>query len=296
MTVGAAAGPLLGSSPDRLASAAAGSESPVLEAQEVTVRVGGHTLLDRVNLQIDHGEFVAVVGPNGAGKSTLAAVLAGDRRPDAGRVLVDGMALGTLSKRPLARRRAVLPQSCWVAFPFRTEQVVMMGRYPRMGRGHQPGPADRAAVADALAAADVTHLVGRPVPTLSGGEQARVSLARVLAQDAAALILDEPSAALDLRHQQEVLALCRRLAAQGRAVLAIVHDLNQAAAADRVAVLANGRLVADGPPVAVLTAPVVAEAFGVAVTVTAHPADGRPVVLPADPLHPGHSLQEENQP
>jgi iron complex transport system ATP-binding protein len=260
-----------------------GVPPPGLAAQDVTVRADGHTLVDSVSFQVDQGELVAVVGPNGAGKTTLAAVLSGERRPDEGQALIDGTPVTSLPRRELARRRAVLPQGSRVAFPFRTEQVVMMGRYPRLPRGHLPGPADRDAVAAALHATDTTHLVGRLVPTLSGGEQARVALARVLAQDTACVILDEPSASLDLQHQQRVLDLCLALAAEGRTVLAIVHDLNHAAVAHRVAVLHQGRLVGMGPPAEVLTPGTVWEVFGVAATVTTHPDDDRPLILPARP-------------
>lgn len=251
-----------------------------LEACGVSVRIDNATLLDHVSLRVGQGEFVALVGPNGAGKSTLATVLAGDRRPDDGEALVDGEPVARLSRRELARRRAVLPQSSRVAFPFRVEQVVMMGRYPHLRRGQLPGASDREAVAEAMRITDTTQLVGRSVPTLSGGEQARVSLARVLAQQAASVILDEPSATFDLRHQQQMIGLCLGLAAAGRAVLAIVHDLNQATAAHRVALLDRGRLVTCGPPARVLTAATVSQVFDVNVAITAHPDDGRPVILP----------------
>lgn len=254
--------------------------APGLEARDVTVRIGRHTLVDRVSLRVERGAFLAVVGPNGAGKSTLAAVLSGERRPDEGLALIDGVPVTSLSRRELARRRAVLPQSSRVMFPFRTEQVVMMGRYPRLPRGHLPGPDDRVAVTAALHTTDTAHLVGRSVPTLSGGEQARVSLARVLVQDAPCVILDEPSASLDLRHQQQVVGLCLALAAEDRTVVAIVHDLNQAAAAHRVAVLEAGRLVALGAPAEVLTSDTVSQVFGVTARIATHPDDGRPVILP----------------
>ncbi len=273
------------------------SPPAALAARDVSVRVGGHTLVDEVCLEVARGEFLAIVGPNGAGKSTLAAVLAGDRRPEGGEVSIDGTPISSLSCRQLARRRAVLPQNCRVAFPFRTQQVVMMGRAPHLARGQAPTRADHAAVHSALRATDTVHLARRPVPTLSGGEQARVSLARILAQDAPTVILDEPSAALDLQHQQQVLGLCLTMAAEGRAIVAIVQDLNQATAAHRVAVLNQGRLVAAGPSAAVLDAATVARVFGVAVTVAEHPTDGRPVILPASvtPFSP-HPPVREDQP
>ena len=253
--------------------------APAIEAVGITVRAGGRALVDSVDLVVEPGEFVALVGPNGAGKSTLAAVLVGDLRPDAGEVRIEGRPIGEYRHRELARVRAVLPQQTRVDFPFPVAEVVLMGRHPHLGRGQGPGPSDRAAAAEAMAATEIEPLAARAFPTLSGGEQARASLARVLAQSASVLVLDEPMAALDLRHQRRVVDLCRRLAGEGRAVLVVVHELNQAAAADRVGVMDRGRLVACGAPADVLTADRIEAIFGVAVVVTTHPADGRPVVL-----------------
>jgi len=250
----------------------------LLEAREVTVRAGASTLLDAVSLALAPGELVAVAGPNGAGKTTLLRVLEGDLVPAAGAVLLDGRPLRAHRPRDLARRRAVLPQDTRLAFPFTVAEVVRMGRWP-----WPPSPSrDHAAVAAALAACDVTHLADRRVPTLSGGERTRVALARVLAQDTAVLLLDEPTAALDLRHQRAVLAAARARADAGRAVLAVLHDLNLAAAhADRVVLLDAGRVVADGPPAAVLTADRLTALYGTPVIVTRHPARPHPLVVGA---------------
>jgi iron complex transport system ATP-binding protein len=228
----------------------------VIAAQALTIRAGRRALLDGVSVELAAGEVLAVAGPNGAGKSTLLRGLAGERRADAGEVTVAGRPIGGWSPLALARRRAVVSQSAALAFPLTVAEVVALGRLPWHG---SPGAArDRAATADALAAAQVAHLAGQSYATLSGGERQRVQLARALAQlDGAehpsALLLDEPTASLDVRHAALLLRLVRRLASQGLAVLVVLHDLNEAAfVADRVAMLAQGRLVAQGPPRAVL--------------------------------------------
>jgi len=249
----------------------------VLRAEGVRVAYGAHTVLDGVDLAVDAGEVVALVGPNGAGKSTLLSVLGGDPRPDAGRVLLDGVDLQAQDLRRLARRRAVMLQETRLSFPFRVEEVVHMGRHPWRGTPQERG--DDAVVADAMADADVVHLAPRTFPTLSGGEKARTSFARTLAQQAPVLLLDEPTAALDVRHQESLLARVRRAAQDGAAVVVVLHDLTLAAAwADRVVVLADGRVRADGPPSDVLTSDLLSVVYQ-------HPIDvwRRPPAVPGAP-------------
>lgn len=256
-----------------------------LRATGLTVsRRGGagpaHRVLDSVDFQVAAGEIVALVGPNGAGKSTLLAALAGELAPSGGHVELDGHRLTHWSVLDMARRRAVLPQSHTVGFPFTAREVVAMGRAP-WARTPRDLDDDRI-VAEALAAADVTHLAERSFPTLSGGERARVALARVLAQNTPTLLLDEPTAALDLGHQEEVLALAAGRAAAGAAVVVVLHDLGIAAAyADRVAVLEAGRIAADGPPRQVLTSALLSRVYQHPVDVFDHPLTGAQLVLPA---------------
>jgi len=263
----------------------------MLALHDVTVRAGRATLLDGLSLHVAPGEVVAVVGANGAGKTTALRVLAGERRPDGGRATLGAgdaaRDLGALAPDALARRRAVLPQRATLAFDFAVLDVVLLGRMP-----HAAGrAADHASAARAMERADVAHLAERRYGTLSGGEQQRVHLARALAQldapahdvagDARYLLLDEPTSALDLAHQHTVLEVARREAEAGAGVLAVLHDLNHAAQyADRVAVLAGGRLVACGPPREVLTPAVVRCAFGITVMVTDHPCLACPLVVP----------------
>lgn len=243
----------------------------------VGVALGGRPVLEDVTFDVRPGEVLAVVGPNGAGKSTLLAVLSGERSPDSGSVTLDGRALAEFSPLDLARRRGMLTQENSLSFPFRVREVLEMGRSP-WARTPQLADDERA-LADAAALADVEHLLDRRFTELSGGERARVSLARVLAQETPLVLLDEPTAALDLRHQEEVLVIARSLAGAGRSVVVVLHDLSLAGAvADRVALLAAGRLVALGSPREVLTASALSEVYGVEVEVIER--DGTLLVVP----------------
>lgn len=231
-----------------------------LHARGVVVRAGAATLLDGVDLQLAPGEVGVILGPNGAGKSTLLAVLAGLRAPDQGGVWLNGQAVSPAHAGALARCRAVLPQETAVAFDFRVQEVVELGRYPHI---HAPSRHEQDIVLAAMRATGVAAMAQRPVGSLSGGERARVQLARVMAQiwepsaDGAPrwLLLDEPTAALDLRHQHDTLRTVRRWAReQGVGVVAVLHDLNLALRyADRAWVLDGGALRASGSPARVLT-------------------------------------------
>jgi iron complex transport system ATP-binding protein len=243
------------------------------------VELGGRSVLADVDVEVRAGELLALVGPNGAGKSTLLAALVGDVAPCAGSVLVDGRAPGEWSHVELAMRRAVLPQHVAVSFPFEVRDVVRMGRSPWAGTPREDD--DDEIVRVALAEADVTDLRRRRVPTLSGGERARVALARVLAQDTQLLLLDEPTAALDVHHQELVFDVARARVRRGDGVVTVVHDLGLAAAhADRVALLAEGRLVAAGPPAEVLRPELLSEVYRHEIEVVAHPVTGALLVLP----------------
>lgn len=251
-------------------------------AQQVTgvsYHVGSVPILSNVTLDVRYGEVLALVGPNGAGKSTLLSVLCGDIVPTTGSVACDGRALGDWPARELARARAVLLQSNQVAFSFTAQQVIDMGRAPWIGTPE--ADEDERAIREATAAADVGHLTERGFPHLSGGEKARVSLARVLAQETRIVLLDEPTAALDLKHQEAVLQIARALAEQGRAVIVVLHDLSLAGAyADEVAILERGSLVARGTPGQVLTEQRIGEVYGAPVRVIPDPDTGRPIVIP----------------
>ena len=255
------------------------SRSPVLSAEAVTVRIGGRVLLDNVNLDVHAGEVLALVGPNGAGKSTLLGVVAGDTEPASGRVVVDGRDLRQWKLGDLARRRALLTQANSVAFPFTVREVVAMGRAP--WTGHPEGDDDEMIIDESIAATDTTHLGDRTFPTLSGGEKARVSLSRALAQSTGILLLDEPTAAVDLRHQELVLGRARDMADAGGAVVVVLHDLALAAAwSDRMVMISNGRIRAEGPPASVLTAELIEEVYHQVVLIHRHPVTGDLLVTP----------------
>ena len=251
------------------------------EARGISIRIGGRTILDRVGLALAPGTVTVLVGPNGAGKSTLLKTMAGSIRPATGAVTVDGRDIRAIGPKALACRRSVLPQSVALAFPFTVAEVI------RLGLPAKPAVSPEALVHRGLAAVGLLAEAERICTTLSGGEQQRAHLARALVQlwagpqdgRSRTLMLDEPTASLDLAHQLLVLKLARAHAVTGGSVLAVLHDLNLAAlAADRIVALDRGRVVAEGPPEAVITDRLLAETYGVGLKVNAAPA--RVFVLP----------------
>ena len=255
--------------------------SPSLELRGVSVERGNRLIVNDVTLEVSPGEVLALVGPNGAGKSSLLATLSGDVTPQRGQALLMGRPTGSYRPLAQARQRAMLLQANQVSFPFTVSQVVAMGRTPWAGQPEEDQ--DTEAIRKALAAVDITDLAGRRFNELSGGERARVSLARVLAQDTPVVLLDEPTAALDLHHQERVMRLIRQLGAEGKTVVVVIHDLSLAAAyADRIALIVEGRLDALGTPSAVVTAERISTLYRVEVDLL-HTPDGRPVVIPRRP-------------
>ncbi|AXH34999.1 heme ABC transporter ATP-binding protein [Humibacter sp. BT305] len=248
-------------------------------AKGVSVSIGGARILNDVDLEARPGELLALVGPNGAGKSTLLGVISGDVALGSGTVEIAGRPLGSWTLKHLARERAVLLQQTAVSFPFTVQQVVEMGRAPWAGTALEADDDD--AIADAVLRTDLARHLPRTVPSLSGGERARAALARILAQRTRILLLDEPTAALDIRHQEDVLRLARERADAGDAVIVVLHDLSLAAAfADRVCLLADGRVVADGPPATVFTEDLLSRVYDHPLEVLTHPSDGTLIVLP----------------
>src|SRR5699024_8901321 len=225
-------------------------DAGMIEARGITVSYSGTPVLDTVDLDVAGGQLTALIGPNGAGKSTLFSVLAGDVQPERGTVRLDGRPLSSFTPKQLARQRSVLPQDHMVRFSYSVEEIV---RLARLSHPADP-PRDERIVTTSLDSVEMAPMRHRDVQTLSGGEMGRAAFARVLAQTTPIVLLDEPTAALDLRHQEAVLRRAQRLRADGTCVVVVLHDLNLAAAhADRVVLLDQGRIVANGEPREVLT-------------------------------------------
>lgn len=241
-----------------------------------------------VNAALAPGEILGVIGPNSAGKTTLVRLLTGVQRPSAGQILLEGRPLAELSRAALARRVAAVPQQAPESLPFTAEQLVLMGRYPHGPHRFFEGADDRDAARRAMVRTGTLDLAPVAVSALSGGERQRVMLARALAQEPRLLVLDEPTAHLDLRHQAECVALLRQVnAEEGLAVVLVSHDLDLAAAVcDRLLLLAGGRVARLGAPREVLDPALLAEVYGCAVDVEAAGHSDRPRVRIAWPAAP----------
>ncbi len=249
----------------------------VLEAEGVAVTLGGTRIIEQVDFSVRAGEIVSIIGPNGAGKSTLLGALAGDH-PYEGSIRLGGREVGQWRNRELALRRAVLRQSNAISFPFNVLDVVKMGRAP--WRSITPVEVDDRIIAEELLRSDTFRFAERTFTSLSGGERARVSLARAMTQRVGLLLLDEPTAALDINYQEQVLAIARRYARQGNAVVIVLHDLAAAAAySDRVIMIAEGGMRAHGDPIEVMTSELLSDVYRHPVRV-AHEADGSLIISP----------------
>jgi iron complex transport system ATP-binding protein len=262
--------------------------APMLQADGLTVSYAAagrdFIALRDVSLSLASGEVLGLVGPNGSGKTTFIRAVTGVAKPIAGRVLVNGREVSSLSQRDLARQIAVVPQDPALPPAFAALECVLMGRTPHLRLLQNEGPRDLDAARRAMAATDTWQFADRLLGELSGGERQRVVVARALAQETPILLLDEPTAHLDIGHQAGVLRLVRASArSDGKAVLAVVHDLTLAAQfCDRLVMLRNGSMAAAGAPAGVLDAALLREVYGASIDVFPHPLTGRPVVAPGD--------------
>ena len=254
-----------------------------LAANDLTVRYHGASVpaLDRVSMVVPRGAFYAVLGPNGSGKSTLMRALLGVVAPAAGQALVAGRRVMDWNRRALAREVGVVPQSESVAFPLTVRDLVAMGRYPYLGALQSETPDDRQAIATAMERCDVTAFADRFTSTLSGGEIQRARMARALAQEPNSLVLDEPTASLDIRHEMEILELLRASVDNGMTVFLITHHLDLAARfADRILLLSEGAVVAEGEPREVLDEATLRRVYQWPVSVAEDPVTGMLHVTP----------------
>jgi iron complex transport system ATP-binding protein len=254
--------------------------APALAFEGIAVVIADREIVAGVDLELGVGEVLVLAGPNGAGKTTLLRVASRVLEPSAGCVRLRGRPVRELSRRELARELAVVPQDVQIAFPFRASEVVLMGRSPHLGAFGYESREDVALARDAMERVGIAALADRSIVELSGGERQLVLIARALAQVPKVLLLDEPTAHLDLRHRVRVLALVRQFAAAGGSALVVSHDLGMAArTCDRIGLLAEGGLIAAGPPREVLTRANLKRAFDIDAEIVSAP-DGAPLVVP----------------
>ncbi len=251
-----------------------------LRFEGISVALGGRVILEEIDFEVAPGEVVGLVGRNGVGKTTLLRLAAGALAARSGRVLLGDESIGSLSRRKLAQQLALVPQDLHVPFPFRVGELVLMGRAPHQSLVGLESEHDVDLAQAALERLGIGHLADRGIQTLSGGERQLVLFARALVQDPDILLLDEPTAFLDLKHRVEVLREIRSFARSGRAALIVSHDLSLAArSCDRIVLLRTGGLAGVGPPAEILTAENLRLAFGIE-TLTFPGPDGALVVVP----------------
>ncbi len=254
-----------------------------VEVSDVTYEVNSVTLVRDINLQASVGEFVGVVGPNGAGKSTLLRLIGGELLPTRGAVRLRGAETNLASAHELALTRSMLGSHVLEDIPFTAQTIVETGRHPLRRLPNNSPAIDAAAVLAAMKLTETQHVAGRQFSTLSSGEQARVFLARILAQDAPVALLDEPTAALDVANTEQMLSVLAQSVARGRTVVCVLHDLNAAAYyADRLILMSDGGIVAEGPPEEVLTSKVLSAVYRQPMHVIQHPYRDCPLILVAD--------------
>jgi iron complex transport system ATP-binding protein len=251
-----------------------------IEATGLAFRYRQDWVISRVNLEVGQDESIAVIGPNGSGKSTLLKLLAGIVAPQEGRVSIEGAPIKSLGRRALSRRMALVSQEGSGQFPFTVMDVVLMGRAPYLSGFQMERAGDLDMARRAMETTDIADLADRPIGMLSGGERQRAFIARALCQDTPILLLDEPTAFLDIAHQVSLLSLIRRLHTSHRkTIVSVTHDINLAASFfDRIVILSDGRVFADGRPDEVITERIIKQVYGTTVLVDTNPITSRPRV------------------
>lgn len=254
---------------------------PALEVDAVSFRYGAIPVLSNVSFSVHPGEFVGIIGPNGSGKSTLLRLLSGAIHPQVGVVRLDGRPLRELSRREAARQIAVVPQETTFTFAFTALEVVLMGRSPHLGRFSLEGPEDVEVARQSMEATDTWQLRSRSMDEVSGGEKQRIVIARALAQQPAILLLDEPTTALDVRHQVDIYRLLQKLHDEaGHTIMLVSHDLNLSArACERLILLDDGKIRSDGLPEAVVEPKTLSDVYETDLQVHTDPLTGAPVVI-----------------
>jgi iron complex transport system ATP-binding protein len=256
------------------------TQHPALEVRGLVVAYDGTVAVHGVDLALPEGSFTVILGPNASGKSTVLRALARALKAESGDVLFDGRALGEYGSKELARRMGLLPQDAITPEGMRVADLVSRGRYPHHSALQRWTSADDTATRDALAATNTTDLAERYVDQLSGGQRQRVCVALLLAQQTPVMLLDEPTTFLDIAHQYELLDLLRTLNTQGKTIIAVLHDLNQAARyADNLVLMKDGRVVATGAPSELITSERIGAVFGISAIITPDPVTGTPMVV-----------------
>ncbi|UCR88901.1 ABC transporter ATP-binding protein [Mycetocola spongiae] len=252
-----------------------------LHARDVTIGYDGRVISENLSVRIPDGSFTVIVGPNACGKSTLLRGLSRLLKPSSGAVILDGREISSYGAKEVARRLGLLPQTSLSPDGITVAELVARGRFPHQKLLRQWSAADEAAVVNALEKTHTAELSARLVDELSGGQRQRVWAAMVLAQETPLLLLDEPTTFLDIAHQIELLDLFEDLNAEGRTLIAVLHDLNHAARyATHIIAMRDGVIVAEGPPAEVITADMVWEVFGLECAIMTDPISGTPLVLP----------------
>ena len=269
------------SSAQRASTPVAAPVSSRLAAEHLRLSYDARVVADDLSVTIPDGGFTVIIGPNACGKSTLLKALSRTLRPQAGAVLLDGRPITSYRSRTVARELAMLPQSPLAPEAMTVTDLVSRGRYPHQGLLRQWSADDERAVNAAMASTGITDLASRYVTELSGGQRQRAWIAMVLAQQTELLLLDEPTTFLDIAHQYEVLELCGDLHKEGRTLVAVLHDLNQAARyATNLIVMKAGQVVATGAPQDVVTAELIEHVFGLPCVIMTDPESGTPMVIP----------------